>query len=122
MRYKTTIQITTEAVDKNEALEIVDEYLSGNLVSGIDMKCRTKPTINHKAIIVGAAAICLVFAGGLLLSVNGRHNPAGSMLCGQGLSAIQPPLKTSSSDTNDVRFKKEWQDKQSHRILDYIKR
>lgn len=122
MKFRTTIQITSDAADKNEAMEIVGEYLCGNLISGIDMKCRTKPAINHKAVIASVAVICIVFVGGLLFSVNGRHNPAGSAEGGQGISAIQPPLKTSSVDRDDSRFKKEWQDKESHKILDYIKR
>ena len=122
MKFRTTIQITTDAADKNEALEIVGEYLSGNLVSGIDMKCRTKPTINRKASIAVAAIICLVFVGGLLFSVNSRHNPAGSAQGVQGLSAIQPPLKTSSVDRDDSRFKKEWQDKQAAEASIFFKR
>lgn len=122
MKFKTTIQITTDAADKNEAMEIVGEYLSGNLISGIDMKCKTHPAVNHSGALIVASIVCLIFIGGLVFSINGRHNPAGPMSYVQGLSAIQPPLKTSSVDRDGSRFKKEWQNKQSHKILDYIKR
>ena len=37
VKFKTTIEISSEAENKNEAMEIVGEYLAGYLSSGVDM-------------------------------------------------------------------------------------
>ena len=57
MKYKTTIEIVADAGDKSEAMEIAGEYLSGNLISGVRMKCRTNPVYVSK---VRAAASAMV--------------------------------------------------------------
>ena len=121
MKYKTTIQITTDAADKNEALEIVGDYLSGNIVSGIEMKCRTAPTMNQKTgLIVVSSFLLIIFAGTML--VNHIRNSAISIQLTSGMSAVQPPLKTSYLENHDADFKKDWQDRQTKKALEYIKR
>ena len=37
MKYRTVIEVVTEAKDKSEAIEIVGEYLSGDILSGVQM-------------------------------------------------------------------------------------
>ncbi len=121
MKYKTTIQITTEAADKNEALEVVGEYLSGNLVSGVEMKCRTNPAVNYKTSLVVVTAFSFIVISSVLLAshIKGSANLTQST---SGISAIQPPLKTSYLEGQNANFKKNWQDREIKKALDYIKR
>ncbi|MFH0764120.1 MAG: hypothetical protein V1927_03875 [Candidatus Omnitrophota bacterium] len=121
MKYKTTIQITTEAADKNEALEIVGEYLSGNLVSGIEMKCRTNRAVNYRVGLVACTAFSFVIIAGVVLAVHFKSstNPIQNSY---GSSAIQPPLRTSYPEGRNAGFKKDWQNTEAKRALEYIKR
>jgi len=121
MRYKTTIQITTEAADKSEALEIVGEYLSGNLVSGIEMKCRTKPTVNYRVGVVIATAFSFIIVAGAVFAVHLKSS-TNLIQSSSGISAIQPPLRTSYSEGRNAGFKKDWQNTEAKRALEYIKR
>ena len=122
MKYKTTIEIVADAEDRNEAMEIAGEYLSGNLISGVDMRCRTKPVQSFAmAGIVSSIAIFLLIAVGIVSSINTQGSKV-SLSSISGASAIQPPLKTSILDKKDSAFKKEWEQKQAKEILDYIKK
>ena len=121
MKYKTTIQIITDAGDKNEALEIVGEYLSGNLASGIEMKCRTNPSVNYKAGLVVAAAFSFIIVASVLLGTHIKGS-ANLIQSASGISAIQPPLKTSYLEGRNANFKRDWHDRQIKKALDYIKR
>lgn len=121
MKYKTTIQITTEAADKNEALEVVGEYLSGNLISGIEMKCRTNPAVNYRSGIVVATAFSFIIIAGAVLAVH-LKNSTNMTQASYGLNAIQPPLRTSYSEDRNAAFKKDWHNTETKRALEYIKR
>lgn len=121
MRYKTTIQITTEAADKNEAMEIVGEYLSGNLISGIEMKCRTNPTVNYRVSIIAVTALSFIIIAGAILAVHFKSSP-NLIQNSYGLNAIQPPLRTSYPEHQNTGFKKDWQNTQTKRALESIKR
>lgn len=120
MRFKTIIQISSEAENKAEALEVVEEYLAGNLVSGVNMKCRTKPV--HTARNAACAVVAVLFiTAGLLFTIQSRQ-PQNLFRAIPGTSAVQPPLKTSNADEASLQFKKEWQDRQTREALEYIKR
>lgn len=121
MKYKTTIQIVTEAENKKEASEIAGEYLSGNLVSGVDMKCFTRPLSADTRNAVGVVAILLLVAVGsiVLLNIRPSRNIGRSTA---GIDAIQPPLKTSLAAATYADFKKEWEAKRTKEALNYIKR
>lgn len=120
-KYKTSIEITSEATDKDEAMEIVGEYLSGNIVSGIDMKCRTAPVRFYNnttaKIIVVALLVTIGFLSGAKKS---PHSNMGVGIC--QMDAVTPPLKTSDVNKNDANFKKEWIDKHNSEALSYIKK
>lgn len=119
MKYKTTIEIVSEASDRHEAADIAGEYLSGNLVCGVGMKCRTSPVYSYKKTVVGIAVVLLVVAVGIISALQPRHSlTVIPNLSGQ--SAIQPPLKTAG-DKKDQNFKKEWQKKQKKAAIDLIK-
>ncbi len=111
MKYRTTIEIVSDAKDKHEALEIVGEYLLGNIMSGIDMRCKTRPIKIYRAIVASVAIVGLAVSIGLftLLPVKGSHNfPVAQ----SRIDAVPAPLKTSPMTTEDIEFKKRWNEKQ----------
>lgn len=119
MRYKTTIEITSEAEDKNEALEIVGEYLLGNIVSGIDMKCQTKQVNIYKKTTIGLVVVILMLTIGAVsfLHIKPAQRFAATFA---GINAVQPPLKTSRIDDKHVEFKKSWDTRQTTTALQHI--
>lgn len=121
MRYKTIIEIVSDAEDKNEAMEIVGEYLSGNIVSGVEMRCNSKPAYNSSRNIIAVVVAILVVS---ICAITAIHlKPAQNFnLNTPGTSAIQPPLKASATDKNNNKFKKVWQTRQTQEALNYIKR
>ena len=121
MKYKTTIEIISEAEDKSEAMEIVGEYLSGNIVSGVEMKCLTKRSHTYNKTVLSVLVISAVVLTAILTTVHTRstYNSTPSLT---GTDAIQPPLKTSTSARYDTRFKKAWETKKTQEALSYIKR
>lgn len=120
MRYKTTIKIVAEARDRNEAIEMADDYLAGNLSSGIDMRCSTRPACSDTVRVVSAVAVSVVLLFAVLVAPQFRQ-AAGILPSGSGASAIQPPLKTSAHERLSAEFKREWQDKQIAQALNAIR-
>jgi hypothetical protein len=43
MKYETVIKILSFADSEHEAIDIAGEFLRGNLESGVEMKCYTRP-------------------------------------------------------------------------------
>jgi hypothetical protein len=119
MRFKTTIKLVSDANNKNEALDLVEEYLAGNIVSGVDMRCVTKPVYSN-AKIAGVAVISLAIVAGIFLSSYIKH-PQNIFQALPGVSAVQPPLKTSNmAHQKSSNFKEEWNDRQTKEALDQI--
>lgn len=121
MKYKTNIEITSEASDRNEAMEIVGDYLTGNIASGIDMKCVTKPVRFYDNATARVLVVALFIALGF---VSGTKTGSNAAFVGSAcqMAAVQPPLKTSPADKNSLNFKKAWGDKQTREVLNYIKK
>jgi hypothetical protein len=120
MKFKTTIEVVTEADNVNDAMDVVDEYLSGNVISGIDMKCTTKRVYSYnRSVVAISVASALLLAGVLSLVHFGTSQKTLSYL--PTVSAVQTPLKTSSTGPNSAEFKKEWEKKQTKEALDLIK-
>ena len=121
MQFKTTIKLITEAKDKNEAMEIAGEYLSGNLTGGVDMKLRTAPLHSN----IKRTGFALVISSILLLSamhLSYSKHPQNIIQNLPGDSVIQPPLKTSPADKSYSDFQKAWQARHTKDILDPIKK
>ena len=121
MRYRTTIEIISEAKDKIEAGELAGDCLSGNVMSGTKMKCHTKPAINKARNIAGVLAVSFIF---IVTAISVAHVKPTQVLP-HAISvndAIQPPLKTSVANGRSEDFKKAWQDKQNKAALNFIKR
>lgn len=120
-KYKTKIEITSPATDKDEAMEIVGDYLSGNIMSGIEMKCTTKQVRFYDHSASKIAAVVLIISIGFLL--NGRTTPQARLNIGTcQMAAVQPPLKTSNATSNESKFRKDWEEKQTRKALDFIKK
>ena len=122
MKYRTTIEIVSEARDKNEAIEIVGEYLSGNINSGVNMKCLTDP-VQSAARIAVTTLLFVALLGGSIFSA--LYTKPGMMATpvAPGTSAIQPPLKTSVSPDHkkSEAFKKAWEAAQVKEALRFSK-
>ena len=120
MKYRTKIEITADANNKDEAMEIVGEYLSGNIASGIEMEYATKPVrfYNHSCVKL-AAIILLVMVG----FISGARTSADYGFAGSDcrVAAVQPPLKTSAAEKSDASFKREWHEKQTKQALEIIR-
>lgn len=119
-KYKTKIEITSPAANKDEAMEIVGDYLSGNIMSGIDMKYSTKQVRFYDHSAAKAVAVVLLISMGFLFSVRtSSHAPLSGPTC--QMAAVQPPLKTSKVNADEAKFKREWEEKQTREALNFIK-
>ena len=120
MKFKTTIQIITEAKNKNEAMDIAGEYLSGNLTTGVNMSLHARPAHSNAKIVIVALTIVFIVGGLVMIpTLKFFRNPTQYI---PGNCAIQPPLKTSSLDKKYSDFKKEWQLRHGKEFLDSIKK
>lgn len=121
-KYKTKIEITAPAANKDEAMEIVGDYLSGNIISGIDVKYATKQVRFYDHSAAKVLAVILLIGIGFLFSARtssvGPHLSIGTCQ----MAAVQPPLKTSKVSTDEAKFKKEWEEKQATEALNFIKK
>ncbi|MFA5145980.1 MAG: hypothetical protein WC515_01160 [Candidatus Omnitrophota bacterium] len=121
MKYKTVIEITSDAENKSEALEIVGEYLSGNLVSGVDMKCKTKPVAAARIALTSVVIAALLVTAGLISG--NQLRPSKNFAAGIcGLDAVQPPLKTACDKDRHAEFKKAWNERQTSEALAHIRK
>lgn len=117
MRFKTTIKLITDAKDKNEAMEIAGEYLSGHLTTGVDMRLHTAP-VNSNMKRVGFVSAVLLIAALFTVHISSVKHPQNFIQNLPGDSVIQPPLKTSSADKSYSDFQKEWQ---ARHVREYLK-
>ncbi len=118
MRFKTVIKLVSDAKNKNEALEVVEEYLAGNIVSGVDVKCVTRP-LHNKTKIAGASALVFMIVISAFLFCNIKHTHSIIPLI-PGVNAVQPPLNTASITNKSENFKKDWEDRRTKESLAYI--
>lgn len=118
MKYKTTIEVTTEADNAYEAADIAGELLRGDVNAKADLKVKTS-TLARSRVVKSFIILCI---SGLVLgcALIGTHyytriaeverRPVTSY-------AIQPSLKTNSADVkNNSEFKKMWDKEQTDRI------
>ena len=120
MRYRTVIEVVTEAQNKSEAMDIVGEYLSGGVFSGVEMKYSTRSVsgVKKAAITITALSLMLVAAIVSLYLIKPIGIGAPSL---SGMSAVQPPLQTQALHVSDVQFKSQWQDEHNKEALRKIK-
>ena len=116
MKYRTIIELVTEAEDKNEAMDIVGEFLNGGIDSGVRMKCQTVVFRRHKLLYAGIffALTCMLLG---TISFGYVKNAPGVFSNIKNTSAVQPPLKTSRK----ASFRDKWQEEETKKVLEYIK-
>ncbi len=118
MKYRTMIEVISEAENEHDALDIAGEFLRGNLESGVRIKSRTKPLKSHILLQVTAlSAILLVFAF-TGIEIFGHSKSMSRVFFGtKNTNAVQPPLKTGKG----ADFKETWKEEEHRKVLDYIK-
>lgn len=116
MKYRTMIEIVSDANDKSEAMDIVGEFLSGNITSGVNMKCVTDPVQSYPKIIVTSLVFLALLGGSIFAAIYAR--PGASVIsAAPGVSAVQPPLTMTAAEKKMVEFKREWQAMQVKEML-----
>ena len=120
MKYRTLIELECDAVDKDDAVNIAGEYLSGKIDTGVFLTSKTTTIRAHRASKFATGSL-LAF---LLLMVSAvscvtpslNSQPSRTSIM-PSTCTVMPELKTKDSD----EFKREWDEKQEEIILDYIK-
>jgi len=119
-RYKTIIEIISEAENTSEAADIAGDYLQGQLDSGISMRCSTKAIKSPIPLKIFALGLILIgtlsYASYLEIKEDGMKSKSLSLV---PVSACQPPLKTMMSAKE---FTDEWQGEKTKTALDFAKR
>lgn len=120
MRYKTTIQVVTEAKDKAEAIEIVGEYLSGDIFSGVEMRCATRALNGVRKAVITVTALSVLLTAGFV-SLYFMKPASQGVSCISASSAVQAPLQTPALGVRDAQFKDQWQKEHTKEALRKIK-
>ena len=117
MKYRTVIEIVTEAKNKNEAIGLVGEYLNGEIEDGVSMRCYSKPLSTH-FLLRSTLFFSLVFLIISSLSFGYfKKSPAGASGF-ESFSACPPPLQTSEASG----FKDTWKTEETNKTLEVITR
>jgi len=123
MKYRTIIEVTTEANNPYEAADVAGEYLRGALETGITMKCHTNPILlSNKKIAVLASAILflsLFIASSVLFNNQTGNTRFASMdITSHDIdAAMQPPLRTATYTKLSEKFRAIWSLKRKEFIL-----
>jgi hypothetical protein len=120
MRYKTVIEVVTEAKDKSEAMEIVGEYLSGDVFSGVEMKYSTRSVNGVKKVGITITALSALVLIGLVSLYFAKQSGFSSSII-PASSAIQAPLQAQALTMNNQEFKAQWQREHAKEALRKIK-
>ncbi len=118
MKYRTVIEVISDAENEHEALDIAGEFLRGNLESGVKLKSRTGPLKSHVLIRTTVLSVILtVFAFARIELFGHSKSIPRAFSVIKNTSAVQPPLKTGKGPD----FKETWKDEEHRKVLDYIK-
>lgn len=109
MKYKTMIEIVSEAENTVEAADIAGEYLRGRLDLGISMKCDTRPLKSHIALKIFSIIVLVVS----FFSLTSQVRLGTDAMCVErpsfdSVSAIQPQLRTGVANE---QFARKWKKK-----------
>ncbi len=102
MRYRTVIEVVSEAGNEHDAADSAGEYLVGRSDNILSMKCHTEPVRSSYSFKYLAMTTSLAVLG-LLIFMSSRairEDSCSGMLSIGSRSAIQPPLRTASSSGN----------------------
>jgi len=108
MKYKTVIEVVTEAANKDDAMNIVGEYLSGDILSSVDMKYSTRSISGLKTAAITITALSIAICIGVF-SLHFMKSSGTTFSAAVGSSAVQAPLHTQALNVGNVYFKDQWQ-------------
>ncbi|MBF0493856.1 MAG: hypothetical protein HQL28_01845 [Candidatus Omnitrophica bacterium] len=121
MKYTTTIKITCDAVDKEDALYVAGEFLRNNVEGGVSMSVRTETQAANRLTKIGGTCLLAVFVFSAILMHSSAlfvaNGPAQSYFSAPATSTVTPELKTQDG----TGFKRSWQKAKDAAILNYIK-
>lgn len=119
MKYKTVIQITCDAYDKEDAINLAGEYLRGQVDAGVEMRCKAVSIKSQKIATFGLLVFIALFSLGICGVGTWTHDSSTQSYRFKmpGTYTVLPELKTK----NASEFKKKWGEKKDEAILDYIK-
>lgn len=116
MKYKTIIELVTDANDENEAIDIAGDYLRGDINDGVEINCYAKPFKCVKlfkfSVFLGFISLLMGMVSLGYMKSNYTHNTSS-----ENVFAVQPPLRTQER----TEFKDSWEKTQNTKALDYIK-
>jgi len=116
MKYKTIIEIITEADNEHEAADIAGEFLRGDFGSAVVMNCHTRPFRSMGFLKLGLFFVLIAaFLGTAYFGY--FKNSSGATFGGKNISACPPPLKMGQTTS----LKQAWKDEENRKVLDYIK-
>jgi len=120
MKYKTVIEIVSDADNPAEAADLAGDYLQGQIDTGVTMKCYTQPVRKYARplLILSSFIVMSTMAFGIYFCGK-KDVTCKSAVYQNNISAIQPPLKTMSSDSD---FKGDWKSKKNAAEINYIKK
>ncbi len=117
MRYKTTIEVSTDADNRYEAADIAGEFLRGDISSGAEVKVRTESFAQQRALKMAIVVCAIVTIGGMCMAGNQIALKMARVENKQPTSyAIQPPLGTNLSESEGADFKVLWLKERADRI------
>lgn len=117
MQYKTTIEVVTEAENKNEAADIAGEFLKGDVNAVADLKVNTISVARQRRLDVFLACCSVAAVLGSMLIGSGVYYRLASVEKKSVTSyAIQPPLNTDLSSQQGKEFKAAWDKENKNRV------
>lgn len=118
MKYRTVLELVTEANNEGDAVDVVGDFLKGDIESGVKMKCSTRPVRPHWLLGVGTACFVLLMVAGGLTFLTGHKNVHAAFTRREHVYAIQPALKTNKSK----QFEEAWHKERNEKVFAYIKK
>jgi len=113
MKYRTVIEIITDADNQYEAADIAGEFLQGDFENGTRIKCRTYPLRAHFITLGVLSFFFVAFFVGVISTGCLKSDPT-TMSRGTNVSAVQPPLKTARASG----FRKTWQGEEARKAFE----
>jgi len=117
MRYKTTIEVTTEAGNAYEAADIAGELLRGDVDAKADLRVKTSSVVRTRTVMaLLAISLSSVVLGSIFFGTHYANKFANAQNRPITSYAIQPSFNMNSADIKDSsEFKKMWNKQQKDR-------
>jgi len=123
MKYRTVLELICDAADAEDASNMAGDYLRGEIDFGVTMKCKTRSLRSHRVRKYTVSSLIAILTFSTLLlkvtPIGDVEKTHGSVQPGfRSTYAVMPALKTK----HRVDFKKEWAEKKSEAVMEYLKK